>query len=259
MDKIIYFGKNEYLVLSTGKKNILFKFYFDENINEYLYKTYDINIEKDILNIFVLDNNDIIVISVSHVYIFTIDYSSNSLLRVRLFYNLNTSNHKPTLLKMKNGNFIINFSEKLIYFSKSYEIISIFKTNDNHFEISDMIKVSNENIIFSYTGNSYLLSINTFKFSLFGTSEPIFFGINDNILGKIESESAFNFSNAFKYEDYFTLFDYKLNKSIYKENFDSYYWVNARFILIDENKNIFGFISTNSNDNTFMKIFQLKN
>ena len=258
-DKIIYFGKNEYLVLSTGKKNILFKFYFDENINEYLYKTYDIKIEKDILNIFVLDNNDIIVISVSHVYIFTIDYSSNSLLRVRLFYNLNTSNHKPTLLKMKNGNFIINFSEKLIYFSKSYEIISIFKTNDNHFEISDMIKVSNENIIFSYTGNSYLLSINTFKFSLFGTSEPIFFGINDNILGKIESESAFNFSNAFKYEDYFTLFDYKLNKSIYKENFDSYYWVNARFILIDENKNIFGFISTNSNDNTFMKIFQLKN
>ena len=99
---------------------------------------------------------------------------------------------------MKNGNFIINFSEKLIYFSKSYEIISIFKTNDNHFEISNMIKVSNENIIFSYTGNSYHLSINTFKLSLFGTSEPISFGINDNILGKIESESAFNFSNAFK-------------------------------------------------------------
>jgi hypothetical protein len=148
---------------------------------------------------------------------------------------------------MKNGNFIINFPQKFIYFSKSYEIISIFKINDKNSQISDVIKLNNENIIFGNMGKSFHLNINTFKFSLFETSEPISFGINDNILGKIECN------------DYFTLFDYKLNKSIYKENFgDSYYWLNSRFILIDKSKNIFGFISNNSS-NTVMKIFQLKN
>ena len=245
--KIFYFGKNQYLVLPKTDK-ILYKFYFDENINQYLYKTFDINIGEDISNIFVLDNNDIMIISISHIYIFTIDYSSNSLICIRLFSNLNISNHKPTLLKMKNGNYIIDFPEKLIYFSKSYEIISIFKINDKNPQISDMIKLNNENIILRTLGKSYHLSINTFKLSSFETSESVSFGINENILGNIECN------------DYFTLFDYKLNKSIYKENFgDSYFWLNSRFILIDKSKNIFGFVSSNYYGNTVMKIFQLKN
>ena len=243
-DKIFYFGKNEYIVVPKKETKTLYKFYFNENIFEYLYKKYDINIEENISDIFVLDNNDILVITVSHVYILTIDDSSNSLICIRLLNNLNTSNHKPDLLKMKKGNFIINFPQKLIYFSKLYEIISIFTINS---QFSDMIKLSDENIIFENMGKSYHLNINKFKFSLFETSEPVSFGINDNILGKI------------KCNEYFTLFDYKLNKSIYKEKFgDKYYWLNSRFILIDESKNIFGFISSNY-QNTVMKIFQLKN
>ena len=246
-DKIFYFGKNEYIVVPKKETKTLYKFYFNENIFEYLYKKYDINIEENISDIFVLDNNDILVITVSHVYILTIDDSSNSLICIRLLNNLNTSNHKPDLLKMKKGNFIINFPQKLIYFSKLYEIISIFTINDNNSQFSDMIKLSDENIIFENMGKSYHLNINKFKFSLFETSEPVSFGINDNILGKI------------KCNEYFTLFDYKLNKSIYKEKFgDKYYWLNSRFILIDESKNIFGFISSNY-INTVMKIFQLKN
>jgi hypothetical protein len=247
-NKIFYFGKNQYLVLPKKEENkTLYKFYFDENINQYLYKTFDINIGENISNIFVLDNNDIMIISISNIYIFTIDYNSNSLICIRLFSNLNTPNHKPTLLKMKNGNYIIDFPEKLIYFSKSYEIISIFKINDKNPQISDMIKLNNENIILRTLGKSYHLSINTFKLSSFETSESVSFGINENILGNIEGN------------DYFTLFDYKLNKSIYKEYFgDSYYWLNPRFILIDKSKNIVGFISSENYGNTIMKIFKLK-
>ena len=147
---------------------------------------------------------------------------------------------------MKNGNFIINFPEKLIYFSKSYEIISIFKIIYIKSQFYDMIKLNNENIIFGNMGKSYHLNIKTFKFSFFEIAEYVSFGINDNILGKTFSDS-------------FSLFDYKLNKSIYIEKFgDPYYWLNSRFILLDRSKNIFGFISNNLS-NTFMKIYQIKN
>ena len=247
-DKIFYFGKNEYLVKPPERK-VLYKFYFDENINQYLYKTIYIDIKADKFDIFVLDNNDIVVITLSDVYFFKIDYSSNFLVCIKQLFYANITYKIPTLLEMNNGNFIINFPEKLIYFSKSYEIISILKIKDDDFQFSDMemIKLNNENIIFKRMGKSYRLSVNTFKFSLFEISEQISFGINDKILGKIECK------------DYFTLFDYKLNKSIYKENFgDSYYWYNSKFILIDKSRNIFGFISCNLN-NSVMKIFQLKN
>ena len=248
-DKIFYFGKNEYLVQPENQK-ILYKFYYDENINEYLYKKFNINIEGDISNIFVLDNNDIVVITFSHVYIFTIDYSSNLLFCIKKFLDLNYPYQRPTLLKMKNGNFIINFPEKLVYFSKSYEIITIFKIiyikTQFKTQFYDMIKLNNENIIFGNMGKSYHLNVKTFDFSFFEISEYASFGINDNILGKANSDS-------------FSLFDYKLNKSIYIESFgDPYYWMNSRFILLDRSKNIFGFISNNYS-NTFMKIYQIKN
>ena len=248
-DKIFYFGKNEYLVQPENQK-ILYKFYFDENINEYLYKKFNINIEGDISNIFVLDNNDIVVITFSHVYIFTIDYGSNLLFCIKQFLDLNYPYQRPTLLKMKNGNFIINFPKKLVYFSKSYEIITIFKIiyikTQFKTQFYDMIKLNNENIIFGNMGKSYHLNVKTFDFSFFEISEYASFGINDNILGKANSDS-------------FSLFDYKLNKSIYIENFgDPYYWMNSRFILLDRSKNIFGFISNNYS-NTFMKIYQIKN
>ena len=244
-DKIFYFGKNEYLVQPQNKK-FLYKFYFDENINEYLYNKFDIKIEGDISNIFVLDNNDIVVITFSHVYIYTIDYGSNLLFCIKQFFDLNFPYQRPTLLKMKNGNFIINFPEKLIYFSKSYEIISIFKIIYIKSQFYDMIKLNNEKIIFGNMGKSYHLNIKTFKFSFFEIAEYVSFGINDNILGKTFSDS-------------FSLFDYKLNKSIYIEKFgDPYYWLNSRFILLDRSKNIFGFISNNLS-NTFMKIYQIKN
>ena len=248
-DKIFYFGKNEYLVQPENQK-ILYKFYYDENINEYLYKKFNINIEGDISNIFVLDNNDIVVITFSHVYIFTIDYGSNLLFCIKQFLDLNYPYQRPTLLKMKNGNFIINFPKKLVYFSKSYEIITIFKIiyikTQFKTQFYDMIKLNNENIIFGNMGKSYHLNVKTFDFSFFEISEYASFGINDNILGKANSDS-------------FSLFDYKLNKSIYIENFgDPYYWMNSRFILLDRSKNIFGFISNNYS-NTFMKIYQIKN
>ncbi len=244
-DKIFYFGKNEYLVQPENKK-FLYKFHFDENINEYRYKKIDINIEGDIANIFVLDNNDIVVISFSHVYFFTIDDGSNSLFCVRQFFDLNVPYQRPTLQKMKNGNFIINFPEKLIYFSKSYEIISVFKIIYLKSQFYDMIKLDDENIIFGYNLKSYHLNIKKFNFIFFDIAEYVTFGINDNILGRSDSDS-------------FSLFDYKLNKSIYIESFgDPYYWLNSRFILLDKSKNIFGFISNNLS-NTYMKIFQLKN
>ena len=243
-DKILYFGKNEYLV-QPQYKNILYKFYFNDNINQYLYKTFDINIKEVISNIFVLDNKDIVVITFSNVYIFKIDYSSNLLICIKKFFDLNSPHHRPNLLEMKNGNFIINFPQKLIYFSNSYEIISIFKILYINSQFLDMIKLNNNNIIFENIGKSYHLNINKFNLSFFEISEPVSFAINDNILGKA-------------YSDYFSLFDYKLNKSIYMENFEApYYWLNSRFILLDKN-NIFGFISNNLS-RAFMKIFQIKN
>ena len=243
-DKIFYFGKNEYLV-QPEKIKILYNFYFDEKINQYLYKTFDINIKEDISNIFVLDNNDIVVISFSHVYIFKIDYSSNLLICIKKFFDLNIPYQRPNLLQMKNGNFIINFPKKLVYFSKSYEIISVFKIVYVNCQFYDMIKLNNENIIFGNMGKSYHLNIKKFNFIFFEISEYVSFGINDNILGKFNNDS-------------FSLFDYKLNKSIYNENFgESYYWLYSRFILLDKNKNIFGFFSNNYS-NTFMKIYQIK-
>ena len=147
---------------------------------------------------------------------------------------------------MKNGNFIINFTEKLVYFSKSYEIISVFKIVYLKSQFYDMIKLDDENIIFGYNLKSYHLNIKKFNFIFFDIAEYVTFGINDNILGRSDSDS-------------FSLFDYKLNKSIYIESFgDPYYWLNSRFILLDKSKNIFGFISNNLS-NTYMKIFQLKN
>ena len=211
-----------------------------------MYKTFNIDIKEDISNIFVLDNKDIVVITFSNVYIFKIDYSSNLLICIKKFFDLNSPHHRPNLLEMKNGNFIINFPQKLIYFSNSYEIISIFKILYINSQFLDMIKLNNNNIIFENIGKSYHLNINKFNFSFFEISEPVSFAINDNILGKA-------------YSDYFSLFDYKLNKSIYMENFgDSYYWLDSRFILLDKNKNIFGFISNNLS-RAFMKIFQIKN
>jgi len=246
---IFCFENNEYLVQPENIK-MLYKFYFDENINEYLYKTFDINIKEDIANIFVLDNNDIVVITFTHVYILRIDYSSNALICVKQFFDLNIPYHRPNLLKMNNGNFIINFQRKIIYFSKYYDIISVFKIIYSEFQFCDfynMIKLDNENIIFGNKGKSYHLNIKKFNFSFFEISEPASFGINDNIIGEV------------KINDYFSLFDYKLNKSIYRENFgDCYIWNYSRFVLLDESKNIFGFISNNYS-NAFMKIFQIKN
>ena len=147
---------------------------------------------------------------------------------------------------MFHGNFIINFPEKLVYFSKSYEIISVFKIVYLKSQFYDMIKLDDENIIFGYNLKSYHLNIKKFNFIFFDIAEYVTFGINDNILGRSDSDS-------------FSLFDYKLNKSIYIESFgDPYYWLNSRFILLDKSKNIFGFISNNLS-NTYMKIFQLKN
>jgi len=243
--KIFYFGKNQYLVQPEDEK-ILYKFYFHEEIKEYFYETFNINVEEYVANTFVLDNYDIVVITFSHVYIFRIDYSSNLLICIKKFFDLNTPNQKPTLLKMNNGNFIINFPQKIICFSQSYEIISIFKNPDIYPQFSDMSKLSNENIIFRNMGKSYLLNVNKFNFSSFtNIPESVSFGINDNIIGRIEGENL-------------SLYDYKLNKLIYTESLgESYYWKDSRFILLDESKKIFGFFSIHSN--IIMKIFQIKN
>jgi len=245
-EKIFDFGENEYLIKIKGDK-ILYNYYFDDNKNQYFYKTFEINIKEDIANIFVLKNKDIMVITFDLVYILTTDYSSNSLICIKQFLDLNVPYQAPNLLEMKNGNFIINFPKKLICFSESYEIISIFKFLNVNTQFFDMIKLNNENIIFGNMGKLYHLNTRKFNFNFFEISETVNFGIYENILGMT-------------YSDYFTLFDYKLNKTVYKENFgDSYYWINPRFILIDKNKNIFGFISNGNSSNLYLKIFQINN
>ena len=199
-------------------------------------------------------DKDIVIMTSTLVYILAIDYDSNSFICIRKFSDLIIPYQSPDLLEMKNGNFIINFKNELIYFSKSYEIISNFKIIRDYIDIPDlnyenqfydMIKLNNENIIFGNMGNSYHLNTTKFNFSFFEISEPVSFGINDNILGKT-------------YNDYFTLFDYKLNKSVYQENFDDpYYWIDPKFILFDKSKNIFGFFSNSNSSNLYIRIFQI--
>ena len=123
-EDIIMVGKDKYIIIPKVEFN-LYIFIFDEKLNKYIINTNNLALEynEKSTKLHSLKNNNVVVITSYGVLIYEFNQNNNNLKCIKKYKYQNWSESPNIVHELKNGDFIFDFSKKIIYILKLKQLL----------------------------------------------------------------------------------------------------------------------------------------
>ena len=117
-------GKDKYIIIPKVEFN-LYIFIFDEKLNKYIINTNNLALEynEKSTKLHSLKNNNVVVITSYGVLIYEFNQNNNNLKCIKKYKYQNWSESPNIVHELKNGDFIFDFSKKIIYILKLKQLL----------------------------------------------------------------------------------------------------------------------------------------